>query len=150
MIKFTIDEAASKKVIDKISNATVYVEDSISMAIKRAAAYMQLKSRDMLPPYKGNPTGTLARSISISSLTGKSAEVGSNLDYARIQDLGGVITPKAAKYLRFKIDGQWIATKRVTIPKHNSTGYLTPAFEDVKKNVIKTYISEELNRKFNN
>lgn len=36
--------------------------------------------------------------------------------YVNIHEYGGTIVPVKAKYLKFKIDGQWIMTKSVYIP----------------------------------
>lgn len=47
---------------------------------------------------------------------------GSNVEYARIHELGGVIKPVNAEYLTFQIDGQWIRTKEVNIPKREPFG----------------------------
>lgn len=90
-------------------------------------------------PYK---TGNLRRSITLEA-TDRMAIVGTNLVYARIQDEGGVITPKKAKYLRFQIGGKWYTKKQVTIPKYRGVGYLTPAFEKlVRGDAEKIFIEE--------
>lgn len=47
---------------------------------------------------------------------------GSSVEYARIHELGGVIKPVNAEYLTFQIDGQWIKTKEVNIPKREPFG----------------------------
>ena len=44
------------------------------------------------------------------------AEVGTNVKYAAIHQLGGVIKAKNKPYLRFKIGKQWIAKKEIVIP----------------------------------
>jgi len=43
--------------------------------------------------------------------------VGTDHPGARIHEYGGVIVPKNAPYLRFQINGQWITTDRVVMPK---------------------------------
>lgn len=50
--------------------------------------------------------------------------VGTSVIYARIHELGGVIKPKRAKALKFKIGDKWITAKRVKIRKKP---YLYPA-----------------------
>lgn len=63
--------------------------------------------------------GHLKNSITYKS-AGSQLLIGSNLKYARIHQLGGVIRAKSAKALRFPISTpagiQWITKKSVTIP----------------------------------
>ena len=58
--------------------------------------------------------------------------VGSPVVYAAIHEFGGIIRPKNAKYLVFQIDGKWIRTKKVTIPKR---AWLSNSVEDVKPRI---------------
>ena len=62
------------------------------------------------------------------------ARVGSNLVYARIHEIGGVIRPKTAKALHFVIDGQHIVVQSVTIPPRP---YLRPALFDQRARVTR-------------
>lgn len=73
-------------------------------------------------------TGRLRASITSTVLvhgnrvTGR---IGSNVVYARIHELGGIIKPRNAKALRFNIPGVgWRTVKSVTIP---ARPYLRPA-----------------------
>lgn len=79
---------------------------------------------------KGKPphrlTGALARSIDYELVGKYAARIGSNLVYARIHELGGVIRPKKAKALRFRVGKDWVMVKRVDIPKRP---YLRPALD---------------------
>ncbi|OPL13708.1 MAG: hypothetical protein AVO39_10240 [delta proteobacterium MLS_D] len=43
--------------------------------------------------------------------------VGSPVVYAAVHEFGGIIKPKKGKYLVFQIDGTWIRTTQVNIPK---------------------------------
>ena len=43
--------------------------------------------------------------------------VGNPVVYAAIHEFGGIIKAKPGKYLVFQINGQWIRTKQVKIPK---------------------------------
>jgi len=64
-------------------------------------------------------TGRLAGSIDREEYTvggGVIGRIGSNLKYARIHELGGVIKAKNVPYLRFKVDGNWVSVTQVTIP----------------------------------
>jgi len=59
-----------------------------------------------------------------NTVTGR---IGSNVVYAHIHELGGVIRPKTATYLRFQIGGQWKSVKQVRMP---ARPFLRPALED--------------------
>lgn len=55
------------------------------------------------------------------------AEVGTNLEYAAIQEFGGTIRPKNGRLLRWVADdGEEIFARSVTIP---ARAYLRPAFD---------------------
>lgn len=61
--------------------------------------------------------------------TAISGRVGSPVVYAAIHEFGGIIKPKKAKYLVFQIDGTWIRTKQVTMPKRE---WLAKSLKDVQ------------------
>ena len=66
--------------------------------------------------------------------------VGTNVVYARIHEVGGVIKPKAGKYLRFKTaDGFWHTVKEVTIP---ARPYAAPAMREEKDYISRVIIRE--------
>ena len=46
----------------------------------------------------------------------RQVEIGSNVVYAAIHQLGGKVSAKSAKALRFKVGGQFVTKKSVTIP----------------------------------
>lgn len=55
------------------------------------------------------------------------AEVGTNVEYARIHELGGTIKPNRAEWLRFNIPGVgWRSAKEVRIP---ARPFMGPALE---------------------
>ena len=65
-----------------------------------------------------------------------SGRIGSPLVYAAIHEFGGIIKPKNAQFLVFQIDGQWIRTKQVTIPKRE---WLSKSLEDVKGQIERLF-----------
>lgn len=92
--------------------------------------------------------GNLRRSIHTTRVDGSGAmtvwyDVGSNLDYAAIQEFGGTIKAKKGKFLVFEIDGQLIFARQVTIP---AQPYLRPAFDEMKAEAVATVgrVFEEL------
>lgn len=56
------------------------------------------------------------------------ADIGTNLEYAGIQEFGGTITPRSASFLRWTDDqGVVHFARSVTIP---ARAYLRPAFDE--------------------
>ena len=77
-------------------------------------------------------SGRLRRSIDYAATSNK-VMVGSNLPYARIHQLGGVIVPKKAKKLVFKgHDGTTRAVDKVTIPARPYLGVSESDLDDVR------------------
>ena len=74
-------------------------------------------------------SGRLMGSIS-SRVGADQVEVGTNLVYARVHQLGATITPKKAGRLVFRLGGRLVKAKRVTIPARPYLG-LDP--EDERK-----------------
>jgi phage gpG-like protein len=126
MLSIKIDKQASKKLLEVLENAPQKVQDAVSTGLFRIGQEFRGEAQ-RLAPYK---TGKLRQSITVDPVRPKNkVSVGTNLVYARIQDQGGVITPKRAKFLRFKVNGKWVMTKKSVIPKYKGKGYLTPAFQ---------------------
>lgn len=73
-------------------------------------------------------TGTLAKSLTYKLQDDFNAKVGTNVRYAAIHEFGGVILPKEAKALVFKIKDVWITTQKVVMP---ARPYLAPAINYV-------------------
>lgn len=76
-------------------------------------------------------SGDLAREI-VWQMAGDSAvDIGSNIVYARIHNLGGVITPKNAAALVFSMGGQTFKVKSVTMPQRQFLGWSAADIEEV-------------------
>ncbi len=89
-------------------------------------------------------THTLQRSIH-SEITSSAkskvmGQVGTDLEYAAIQEFGGEITAKNAPFLTFKIDNNWVRVKSVRIPAHP---YMRPAFDE-NKDLAREEVGEAL------
>ena len=91
-------------------------------------------------------TGHLRRSIRSNVKVSGSNVIGSvesNVIYAEIHEIGGIIRARNAKYLHFKVDNRWVKVKQVKIP---ARPYLRPAIEDnLPKigDIISKYILQE-------
>lgn len=59
--------------------------------------------------------------------------LGAKVLYARIHESGGVIVPVKANYLKFKIEGRWVFTKKVKIP---ARPFLHPAVQDALPGIM--------------
>lgn len=92
-------------------------------------------------------SGHLRRSIRSGLRTqpgGVAGWIFTDVIYGRIHELGGIIRPRTANYLRFQIAGQWVMTRRVRIP---ARPYLGPAITD-NINKIKNIIVRSIVREF--
>lgn len=92
----------------------------VSMA-KRAFRSPDLRPTPWPAKRDGSPAtliwkGMLISSIRIISYDAKSVDVGSDRPYALIHQLGGTITPKKGKFLKFTIGGKTIFAKKAVMP----------------------------------
>ena len=85
-------------------------------------------------------SGDLANSINTKVSVARnrqSAQIGSNLKYARIHEEGGVIKPKKGKYLKFTVGGKTIFTESVTIPKRP---FLSSSLEAKRQRILEVIL----------
>jgi len=82
-------------------------------------------------------TGDLRKSIQVESAGSGRVRIGSNLSYAKaVHDGRPEITfgPKAGKKaLKFKLNGKWVFSKKVTQPARKPQPFITRAIEKVKR-----------------
>lgn len=124
-------DRTSKGLMSGVRKAMFYSETQAKLSFGKTG---QLKAR----------TGHLRRSIKSEVIKKPSSLIGkifSNIIYARIHELGGVIRPKKGKCLKFQIGGHWVMVKKVKIP---ARPYLRPAIEDhinqIKQIIIQSTI----------
>ncbi len=68
-----------------------------------------------------------------SQVQGKTVQVGTNKEYARIHQFGGEIKPKKGKYLKFKNSGGgYSQVKQVTMPPRPFIGISDDDIDDAK------------------
>jgi phage virion morphogenesis protein len=72
-----------------------------------------------------------------------SVEIGTNLVYGAIHQMGGDISAKAAAYLHFRIGDRWAKKKRVTIPARPYLG-LSAADETEIGAIVADFLAEPL------
>lgn len=75
--------------------------------------------------------GQLKDSI-LSQVQGKTVQVGTNKEYARIHQFGGEITPKKKKALSFKTANNNVTAKKVTMPARPFIGISDDDIDDAK------------------
>ena len=88
-------------------------------------------------------TGTLAKSMTYKLDSDYKATVGSNVKYAAIHEFGGIIEPKVANALHFKVADKWVTTQRVVIPKRE---YLRTALDYVWEHESQKIMDKELDK----
>ena len=132
-LKIEIDAELVEKALKE---APGLAKKMIALSLSESALEVQNKAKS--PGYAPYDKGTLRRSIT-HEVKPLEAKVGTNLVYAPIHEFGGTIRAKKAKYLRFKVNGQWVSKKQVTIKPYNGRGYLRPALKDSSKYIIDTF-----------
>lgn len=123
MIKLKLNRAVTQKFLKKFDNITKNTDDAIDKAIQRAGRDLKSNAQRKAPFKRSH----LRRSITARHRFLQSV-VGSNLVYARIQDLGGM----AGRGLKSKIKGN---------------KYLTKAFKAIEDKLEK-YFRQELKKLF--
>lgn len=91
-------------------------------------------------------TGNLRRSIGSGvNVIGNNiiGWIGSNLIYAQIHELGGIIKPRTKQYLRFQIEGFWKTVKQVIIPQRPfiEPG-ITENIDKIKELIVNSIVRE--------
>jgi len=119
LIEGRIDATNFTKRLDRMRKT---IPQSSLLAMRDATMFMQryIVQFKLSGQVLKRKTGRLAGSIDREEYImggGVIGRIGSNLKYARIHELGGVIKAKNAPYLKFYVDGHWVSTTQVTIPQ---------------------------------
>ena len=98
------------------------------IGVKEAILFAEAESKKSFgkPGNLKVDTGLLRRSIKGKSKNA-TGSLSTDVIYGPIHELGGVILPKKASALRFKVGGSWRSSKKVIMPRRP---FLLPAFED--------------------
>lgn len=122
---------------EKVTRMTVTDAATNTMSLAASLApYLRGALRRSIVFNPGTTLGSQLKSIQLKE-GDTSAVVGSNLPYARIQDVGGTIRPKAAQFLRWQNkDGSWAMARSVTL-KGNK--YMTTAYQNVQRTIASLY-----------
>lgn len=133
-VKIDIDDAAFQKALSK---APAKVKSLIKDGMEQSALLVQNQAKINAPFITGN----LRRSIT-SEIKPLSAKIGTDVIYAKIQEFGGTIRPKAGKYLTFKVNGRWVRTTMSRIPAYKGKGYLRPALESNRDKITEIFANK--------
>jgi len=129
-----INLIGAESLMRKLAGKVEEYDGKLEAAVTSAALIVENEARNKAP-YK---TGTLKRSVDHETVE-KSSErvvvaVGTDLEYAAIQEFGGTIESKSG-YLVFQTeDGEWHSVSSVQIP---AKPYLRPGLDENKDKVIK-------------
>ena len=123
----------AESLMKKLAAKKLLYESRLEAATTAAALIVENAAKNNAPYV----TGTLKRSIDHQTKE-KSVEkvvvvVGTNVEYAAIQEFGGTITAKNAPNLVFQTaDGEWHSVPSVEIP---AQPYLRPALDENREKV---------------
>lgn len=111
----------------------------IQRSLNRSTEFMALEVWGNLQEFSPQEHGRLAGSWKLEKKGNRSYIVGSNVEYALVQNDGSdpyMIYPRQAKVLRFKIKGEWIFATEVLHPGIQGTHYIegSIAAADKRKN----------------
>ncbi|MCF8033871.1 MAG: hypothetical protein K9K66_16940 [Desulfarculaceae bacterium] len=101
----------------------------IRKSLEQALELGLAASREAMGPGGTGPavrSGRLLRSLGARVYQSGDTYIGelkADAPYAGVQEYGAVIQAKKAKYLKFRVQGQWVQVKRVVIP---ARPYLRP------------------------
>lgn len=122
-IGLTMTISGSQALQDLVSRLSgPALDEAIVRGLKAGGLVFQSAAQGYAPVRSGN----LRSSIHLEQTGAREVTVGTDIVYARIQEFGGVVTPKRAKMLHFVVDGQDVFAHSVTIPAHP---YMRPAYD---------------------
>jgi phage gpG-like protein len=139
-MSMTINISGADALLKNLKKYPEQINKAVKTTILRASLEVQTKAQEYAPRLTGDLSRSIAVKIEDGGMTGR---IGTNKVYARIQEYGGVIVPKRAKFLAFKVNGKWVRAKKVRIPQYKGRGYLTPAGAYVSSRVQKM-LNEEI------
>ena len=111
--------------VDTVSQATLlapYKSGRLKGSLTYATKNQSAKANS---PAKSNDAVEQPQTVGV-------VRIGTNVVYAAMQEFGGVIRPVHKKALKFKVDGHWVTTQRVTL---RGWHYLTQSIQMAKDKV---------------
>ena len=134
MSDYTVKLEGTDELLQNLARINSDIRGTVALrAVNAGAIQIENRAKINAPVLTGalrNSASTTAK----NTADGAEAEIGfRGLRYARIQECGGTVSAKNAKYLRFRYHGKWVMKKSVKIiGKH----YLGNAIEQEKGNAV--------------
>lgn len=130
MLEFSLDDLEVQRGFKKLLQKTPELSRRVLSFMSEAVVNRSVESHLSGQTLK-RQSGTLAKSINYKMQGDFTSVVGTNVKYAAIHEFGGVIEPKNALALTFKVADTWVTTSRVIMPKRP---FLAPALQWVMDN----------------
>lgn len=138
--------------MDDINEIRKDIIKAFNLHAKRYVLHLQMKMRTSFdkPGHLKLRTGTLRKSIERNLISEREREIKyeifTNCVYGGIHEYGGIITPKNKTHLAFVINGKFIKTKKVTIPKRS---FINIPYDEYKNELIEIML-ENIAKDVNN
>lgn len=126
-IKGTEQLVAKLRQLAQVTNGA-----STEAALRAGAAPIEARAKELAPYKSGSLRRSIHTEVEVSGAKGK-AFVGTDLEYAAVQEFGATISAKTGPYLIFQVGGRWVRVPSVEIPAHP---YLRPAFDQKKGEAV--------------
>lgn len=116
MTDYTVKLEGTDELIANLSRISADIRGEVARKAVNAGG-IQIENRAKInAPVKTGALWNSAKTIARNTPEGAEAEIGfRGLVYARIQEFGGTIHARNAKYLRFRYKGRWVSRKSVRI-----------------------------------
>lgn len=127
------------------------IDKGMEAGVRAASIMLAGEIQDLLDGEVLNKqTGKLWRSFSNPKVYKRAGRwfgiVGTNVVYGAIHEFGGTIIPRNAEFLRFKVGGNWVQTKKVTIPARPYVGRAFRENADRVPDIIENHIERRIER----
>ncbi len=143
MLEIVFNKGNYESILDLKINSTAAFREQVKTAMEIGLQRVEMLAKRNAP-YK---TRTLSRSIThrVDDSGGQIVgSVGTNVVYAKIQELGGTIRPKNGPYLKFKTpDGKWHSVKSVTIKGRQYLSRAVTESHNYIRDQFKKYLIED-------
>jgi HK97 gp10 family phage protein len=133
---FTIDLHNSKQLKRIFQKAPALARKEYTKSLERIALFVTQEAQHNAPVGKYEGGGNLRQSIRYRPHGNNAYLVTVNANYGRHVEFGTkphVILPKTKSYLAFKVNGQWVRTKRVNHPGTRAQPFFGPAVQEANK-----------------
>lgn len=123
------------ELIEKLTQLLLIDPDGVKEALKAGGEMVRDEAKANVRRRGLVKSGELERSITMNVRPQLNVVIGTPLGWrAKIHEYGGIITPKRARFLQFKVGGEWKKVRRVTMP---ARPFLRTALLDNAERVVR-------------